>query len=211
MGHDAEDAEAEYWHAKGLGYTDEQILAMDTWPVRPAPETPAMRARRRGRAMLARDRYLDAMFDQDGTMSASEAAAFQKRYRIETGVTPMMYESTYRYTEPKPAIKPTMRTKEIAAQLRAQIAEAQKALELLDKTPGEPAEKLTTFGVSFDGSDMTYTYVALRINGKWTVTGRHFRGLRMEWHEIFERFDKINAKVRYMSTPVQFRSEDIER
>lgn len=196
MGYDAEDAEAQYWEARGLGYTDEQILAMDEWPVRPAPETPAMKARREWR-----ERYFSPT-----ARATLEALDMHDRMK---GQTPM-YESAYRYTEPKPPVR-TMRTKEIAAQLRAQIAEAQKALALLDKIPGEPAEKMTTFGVSFDGSEQVYTYVAMRINGKWRVTGRHFSGGKYDWEEIFSRFDQIRAKVLFMSTPVEFRSEDIER
>jgi hypothetical protein len=188
-------------YARALGYTDAEIMAMDRWPwetwADPIPEiTPAMIARAEGRRW-----------------NANVGPRTRHHFNRETEVA--MYGDEYgrfQVAPPAPVHRErTLRTKEIAAQLRAQIAEAQKALALLDKTPGEPAEKMTTFGVSFPDSDQVYTYVAMRINGKWRVTGRHFVNGKYEWHEIFERFDAIRAKVLFMSTPVQFRSEDIER
>lgn len=221
MGYDADDAQAEYDRVRALGYSDEEIMAMDEWPQVSSPEakaalreysepeTPAMRARREGRAALARDRYLDAMFDQDGTMSASEAAAFQRRYRLETGSTAGRFQITHpNLTGPKEPKMP-INTRKTATELRALIAEATKTLALLEKTPDEPAERMTTFGVTFDGSENVYTYVALRINGRWSVSGRHFVHGRYLWHEIFERFDSIHATVKYMATPVEFRNEKI--
>jgi hypothetical protein len=105
-------------------------------------------------------------------------------------------------------------TAKTAAELRTLIAEATKTLALLEKTPNEPAERMTTFGVTFPersryAEPNVYTYVALRINGKWTVTGRHFAGLKLTWPEIFARFDEIHATVKYVATPVEFRNEKI--
>lgn len=212
MGYDADDAQAEYDRVRALGYSDEEIMAMDEWPQVSSPEakaalreysepeTPAMRARREGRAALARDRYLDAMFDQDGTMSANEAAAFVRALDLNDAM-----HGKITIMEKRMPIN----TRKTATELRALIAEATKTLALLEKTPDEPAERMTTFGVTFDGSENVYTYVALRINGRWSVSGRHFVHGRYLWHEIFERFDSIHATVKYMATPVEFRNEKI--
>lgn len=97
------------------------------------------------------------------------------------------------------------KTKTIA-DLEAAIAAAQKELALLRRIPTEPAERMTTFAVTFNGSK-PYTYVALRIDGKWSVSGKHFRGERYTWSGIFARFEEIHGRVCYMATPTEYRHE----
>lgn len=95
------------------------------------------------------------------------------------------------------------------ANLKAAIDEAQKELALLERIPPEPGEKITTFTVVFPGSTKPYVYVGLRVDGEWKMSGKHFEGSDWTWSGIFNRFEEIHARVNYISTPTEFRHEQI--
>lgn len=272
MGWDYEDAESEYWHVKGMGYSDEDILRMDEWPTmpkytrdaypKPEPDRPG-RIFREALAPIDYDpagpgpapgyfapddaRYLREYdrtnhgaldeFDQDGTLSASDAARFSRGIGHESPAmkarrqgreslaaealrdSRATFAAMLRKEETSP-LGTTQKADEIKgkmqminksrtiADLKAAILAAQKELALLEKIPSEPGEKLTSFTVTFAGSTKPYIYVGLRINGKWRMSGRHFSG-DYTWSGIFERFEAINAKVSYISTPTEFRHEQV--
>lgn len=93
--------------------------------------------------------------------------------------------------------------------LKAAIEEAQKELALLERIPAEPGEKITTFTVTFPSSRKPYVYVGLRVDGEWKMSGKHFEGSNWTWQGIFNRFEEIHATVSYISTPTEYRHEQV--
>jgi len=252
MGWDYEDAESEYWHVKGMGYSDEDILRMDEWPTMPKYTRDAYPGPDDARYLREYDRTdhgaLDydpagpgpapGYFDQDGTLSASDAARFSRgighespamkarRQGRESLAAEVLRDSRATFAamlrkEETSPLGSTQRADEIKgkmqminksrtiADLKAAITAAQKELALLEKIPNEPGEKLTSFTVTFEGSTKPYIYVGLRIDGSWKVSGRHFANGKYTWSGIFERFEQIHATVNYISTPTEFRHEQV--
>jgi hypothetical protein len=206
MGDDYDRAEDEYWEARSMGYSDADIIGMDEWPKRPkdrytlrAGDVPPARVHHR-------DEYGTDMYD------IREHAGSDRPGRLFREALMEHKELTSPIGHPKTdKIKGEMNMinkSRAIADLKAAISAAQKELALLERIPPEPGEKLTTFTVTFSGSK-PYTYVGLRIDGKWSMTGRHFNGSRYTWSGIFERFAEINARVCYVSTPIDFRHETV--
>lgn len=238
MGWDAEDAEDAYWASSGnypiteaaarkasannwrrarkLGYTDEEIMAMDYWPW-VSPQVTGLagkrskrfdkyrfgpRTSRENRAMKERTSPIGEPdgFDQDGTMSATDAAYFER------------WAGMYPDSKNVAAIKGRMQMinkKQVIADLKKAIADAQKELALLERIPAEPGERMTSFTVTFANSTKPYVYVGLRIDGQWRMSGKHFHGSNWTWGGIFKRFEEIGATVSYISTPTEFRHEQV--
>lgn len=95
------------------------------------------------------------------------------------------------------------------ANLKSTIADAQKELALLERIPPEPDERMTSFTVTFPGSNKPYVYVGLRVDGQWKMSGKHFEGSDWSWSGIFKRFEEIHATVSYISTPIEYRHEQV--
>jgi hypothetical protein len=200
MGFDHDRARAEYWATRALGYTDEEIIAMDEWPTRPKEPT--------------------KVYDESGRL---ESWSYDTPPFVETPAMKARRHGVSPHPDPKnvpPRKAKTVRINKIKREmgminrtrviddLKAAIAKAQKELALLERIPAEPAERLTTFVVTFNGSK-PYTYVALRVDGEWIVSGRHFDNSRWTWSGIFARFEEINARVCYIATPTEYRHETV--
>lgn len=173
--------------AKSYGYTDEEIMSLDEWPW---DLSPYARAEQFRKVRLATN-----------TKRATSAAMIRKEETSPLG-------STERANEIKREMQMINKSRTIA-DLKAAILAAQKELALLEKIPNEPGEKLTSFTVTFEGSTKPYIYVGLRIDGSWKVSGRHFANGKYTWSGIFERFEQIHATVNYISTPTEFRHEQV--
>lgn len=239
MGWEYERAEDEYWstrassydasvrralkaeHAKSVerakdyGYTDEEILALDAWPWELSPNARAEQFRK---VRLATQIKISRTGLGDSDVAAAQARVREARAR-KARTSPI--------GEPESLLsgnRPVFRTERSAsaagrisminksrtiANLKAAIDEAQKELALLERIPPEPGEKITTFTVTFPGSTKPYVYVGLRVDGEWKMSGKHFEGSDWTWSGIFNRFEEIHARVNYISTPTEFRHEQI--
>lgn len=212
MGDDYDRAEDEYWEVRSMGYSDADIIAMDQWPTGPKYQTGTPLRLNPDNTLDARDQdklssvrqARESVFDQDSTLSASEAAMYHRQMKARTSPIGEPIKSD--------KIKKEMRMinkKNLIKDLEETIAAAQRELDLLKRIPSEPEENMTSFTVTFENSSKPYVYVGLRINGKWRVSGRHFVSGSYSWSGIFERFEAIHAKVLYISTPTDFRHEQV--
>lgn len=210
MGDDYDRAEDEYWEARSMGYSDEEIIAMDEWPKRPKDRytvrsvTKAMERKARTSPIGEPESLLARAAREAGEAFARYGVGFDSpSYRARQ----RSQAKTARINEIKKDMQMINRTR-VIDDLKAAIAKAQKELALLERIPPEPAERLTTFVVTFNGSK-PYTYVALRIDGEWLVSGKHFDDSRWTWGGIFSRFEAINARVCYIATPTEYRHETV--
>ncbi len=211
MGWDYEDAENDYWssrfssfdpsvrraikaehaanvaRAKGDGYTDEEILAFEKWPWE---MTARERVEQLKRANLAREmKARTSPIGEPGSLLTRAAREAKEAYEIKDSEM-ISRERTIK-------------------NLKATIEEAQKELALLERMPAEPSETITTVTVTFPGSRKPYVYVGLRVDGEWKMSGKHFEGSNWTWQGIFNRFDQIHATVNYISTPTEYRTEQV--
>ncbi len=215
--------------AKDYGYTDEEILALDAWPWELSPNARAEQFRK---VRLATQIKISRTGLGDSDVAAAQARVVAARKRaaareisraMKARTSPIGGpESLFARAdrEAKEAFGGS-RTSEIKGQmqminksrtianLKAAIDEAQKELALLERIPPEPGEKITTFTVVFPGSTKPYVYVGLRVDGEWKMSGKHFEGSDWTWSGIFNRFEEIHARVNYISTPTEFRHEQI--
>jgi hypothetical protein len=207
--------------AKNYGYTDEEIMGLDAWPWELSPNARAEQFRKVRLATLA---GTDVAAAQAGIVAARKRAAAREISRAMKARTSPIGEPESLLARADREAKEAFggsRTSEIKGQmqminksrtianLKAAIDEAQKELALLERIPPEPGEKITTFTVVFPGSTKPYVYVGLRVDGAWKMSGKHFEGSDWTWSGIFNRFEEIHARVSYISTPTEFRHEQI--
>lgn len=187
--------------AKALGYTDEEILGMDRWPENPKEAEIAKSVRARlglNQEMKARTSPIGEPDRYSSEAINARKAAFDALPREE------------KINKIKKGMRMINKTR-VIADLRQAIADAQKELALLERIPAEPSERMTSFTVTFPGSTKPYVYVGLRVDGDWLMSGKSFEGSNWTWSGIFKRFEEIHATVSYISTPTEYRHEQVYR
>lgn len=80
-----------------------------------------------------------------------------------------------------------------ADKLRASIKEAMDLLAKIEKRPIEPDDdrSLVMFEFQFNGYGAVYTYGAVKVNGKWYLTGSNKSGpgSALSWEALFDWFE----------------------
>lgn len=215
--------------AKDYGYTDEEVMALDEWPWM---LTPIQRIEQYRKIRLATN--IDISKTGLGNIDVAAAQARVREARKRANLAREMKARTSPIGEPESLLARAARESKddqlkadrvtdvtakkrmlvinksrTIANLKAVIADAQRELAMLKRTPAEPSEKITTFTVTFPGSRKPYVYVGLRVDGDWKMSGKHFEGSDWTWSGIFNRFEEIHATVNYISTPTEFRHEQI--
>ena len=125
----------------------------------------------------------------DDAMAAWYDELFNRQLR---GAIVRMRRPTAAQDFNQPVETTTMNIREIAeAQLRRNEAERQRLLTRLDLIDSfgeeDPWEDQTV--ISFDrnfGGPRTYTHVAVRLGGKWWVTGNRNVGTSFTWEQLVE-------------------------
>lgn len=83
-----------------------------------------------------------------------------------------------------------------AAALELRMAELALAEAVAaNALPPEPQADGSTvrFRVQYRPGEKTYTYVALKADGKWLVTGQRYAGRKLSWEEVVYIADKNHA------------------